>query len=84
MDFMAAVSRPSHMSDRDHQQVQSWMRVEGLKNWVTKVAQANEALSRVLPYRPDLVMLMPFSPDAGKRGTHEPIIQLLRQGPEPR
>jgi hypothetical protein len=77
VDYLASAGRPSHMTDEDYRKFQSWLVTEGMKTWATKVAQANEALSRVLPYRPALTALMPYQPDASHRGTHEPIIEIL-------
>lgn len=79
VDFIADVSRPEHMSLDDFAQFQSWLVTEGVKAWATKVAQANEALARVLPYEPALAPLLPFRPDASNRGTHTAIIDALRR-----
>lgn len=83
VDYLAAVGRPTYMSDEDFKQYQSWLVMEGMKAWATKVAQANEALARVLPYRPEIADLLPFSPDATHRGTHTRIISALRKDGPP-
>lgn len=80
VDYLASVGRPTYMSDEDFATLQSWVVMEGMKNWATKVSEANEALARVAPYLPGLVAMIPFSPDDSHRGTHEPIIAALRTG----
>jgi len=82
VDYIASVGRPQHISDSDLEQLQSYMVMEGMKNWATKVSQANDALARVLPYLPQVAVVLPFSPDSAHRGTHLPVIELLRNGPE--
>lgn len=78
VDFIASVSRPVHMTPTDFADFQSWLVTEGMKAWATKVAEANEALARVVPYKPELAPLLPFKPDASNRGTHTAIIEVLR------
>jgi hypothetical protein len=78
IDFIATVTRPVHMTAEDFGEFERWLVAEGMKTWATKVAQANQALARVLPYKPGLEPLLPFKPDAGNRGTHEAIIAVLR------
>ena len=72
------------MNDHDFNTFQSWLVTEGMKSWATKVAEANEALARVVPYRPQIAALLPFNPDSSHRGTHAPIIAVLKgEGPAP-
>ncbi len=78
VDYLASVGRPTYMADDDFEKLQSWLVMEGMKAWATKVAEANEALARVLPYQPTLAPLLPFSPDATHRGTHTAVISALR------
>ena len=78
VDYLASLSQPQHMSNEDFKEFQRWLVTEGVKAWATKVAQANEALARVVPYKPDLAALLPFTPDASHRGTHAAIISALR------
>jgi hypothetical protein len=52
-----------------------------MKRWATNVADANVALARVAPHHPALGELLPYSPDSQHRGTHEPIIAVLRTAP---
>jgi hypothetical protein len=80
VDYLASVGHPTHMSDEDYAKLQSWVAMEGMKNWATKVSQANDALAHVLPHQADLAAMLPFSPDDSHRGTHEPIIAALRAG----
>jgi len=82
VDYISSVGRPEHISDFDLEQLQSYMVMEGMKNWATKVSQANDALARVLPYLPQVASVLPFSPDSAHRGTHLPVIGMLRGGPE--
>jgi hypothetical protein len=84
IDFIADVSRPEHMSSDDFKAFQSWLVTEGMKTWATNTAQANEALARALPYVPGLAVLMPFKPDASHRGTHEPIVEVLKRAEQRR
>jgi hypothetical protein len=85
VDFLASAGRSSHMTDQDFAEFQSWLVIDGMKAWATKVARANEALARVLPYKPELERLLPFQPDASHRGAHMAIITVLRAtgGPPP-
>jgi hypothetical protein len=78
VDYIASVARPEHMTDDDYKHFSSWLVTEGMKSWATKVAQANEALARVLPYVPALADLPPFQPDSRHRGGHAEIIAKLR------
>jgi hypothetical protein len=56
VDYLASIGRPIHMnmSNDDYVQVPRWLVTKGVKAWATKVAQTNEALSRVVPYIPQL------------------------------
>jgi hypothetical protein len=47
------------MSDRDFEQLQSWLITEGLKNWNTRVTEARLALARVVPYVAEVENLWP-------------------------
>jgi hypothetical protein len=78
VDYIASVGRPAYMTDEDFKELQSWLVMENMKAWATKVAQANEALARVVPFQPGLAALLPFKPDANNRGTHDVIIDALR------
>ena len=81
VDFMAGVGRPKHLSDDEYDALQKWMVTEGLKNWTTKVAVANEALAQVLPYQPDIARWLPFHTDSGVRPAQDVIaaLKLRRQ-----
>jgi hypothetical protein len=72
IDFMASVSRPAHMSESDFAVFSAWLVGEGLRNWSNRLSDANLAVARVLPYRPQLESYLPFSPDASYRGTWSP------------
>ena len=81
VDYIASVGRPEHITDADLASLQSWMVLEGNKNWANKLREANDALAKVVPYAPHVADLLPFSPDSQHRGTHLPMIATLRKGP---
>lgn len=81
VDFLASVGPSPHMTGADYASFQSWLVTEGMKRWATNVADANVALARVLPYRPALRDLLPYSPDSQHRDTDKPIIAALRAAP---
>lgn len=84
VDFTSNVGQPAHMSDADYASFQSWLVTEGVKNWSIKLSEANLALARVAPYRPEIEQRMPFSPGAERRGTHREFIKILQLGPRRR
>jgi hypothetical protein len=79
VDYTTGVGRPMHLGDDEYLDVLKWMNTEAIKNWVTKVTQANEALARVVAYEPELERLLPFKPDAGNRTQKDEVIRLLRE-----
>ena len=70
-----------HLSDDEFAALQKWLVTEGLKNWATRISEANAALARVLPFQPALADLMPYSPDAKNREAADRVIAVLRRGP---
>lgn len=78
--YTTGVGRPMHLSDDEYVDVLKWMATEAIKNWVTKVTLANEALARVVPYQPELEAQLPFKPDADNRTQKDEVIRLLREG----
>lgn len=81
VEYTSSFGKPDGMSDADYAQLRSWLVSEGIKNWSTKLGEANLALARVVPYRPEVESRMPFSADTTHRGAHRELIRLLRQGP---
>jgi hypothetical protein len=79
IDFVIDVGKPGMMTDDDFTELRRWLNTEAIKRWINNTVTANESLSRVVPYLPELSAHLPFSPGAERRGTHEPIIRLLKE-----
>ncbi len=80
VDYQATVHPPQYMHPDDFESYQRWLVTEGMKAWATNVAEANRALARVAPYRPEIEALLPFTPDSQHRGTDKAIVAALRAG----
>lgn len=78
IDYLAGAGRPKHLTDDEYTDLQKWMVTEGMKNWTLKVAAANEALARVLPYLPELAATLPLHLDADHRSGTDVIVMLKR------
>ncbi len=78
VDYISDVGRPENQSDEDYAELKRWLVMESMKSWATKVAEANEAVARVVPYRPELAELLPIAFDITHREDHRKVIAMLR------
>lgn len=81
VDYTTGVAKPPPMSDQDYAAFHSWLMTETLKNWSIRNNEANLALARVVPYRPEIQNYLPLTSDGAHRVAHTDLIQVLQQGP---
>jgi len=80
VNYTAGAGRPLHLTDAEYSDLQKWMVSEGLKNWVGKCADANEAVARVVPYHPELASALPLHLDVDRLGRAVELIAELKRG----
>lgn len=78
LDYLTGGGRPSQLSDAEYDDLQKWMVTEGLKNWVARTAAANEAIGRVVPFRPQLQSHLPFRPAVDNTATEDVLVELRK------
>lgn len=76
--YTSSIGRPEYLSDSDFEELQRWLVLEGIKSWATRLAEANQAVAKVVPFDTSLSDLVPFGLDVSRADSHAIIERLTR------